>query len=54
MILDEWYVIGEYHPENMREMSQKGRLGDIRGRPNVTQEVEHKVRGILKTAGFGE
>jgi flavodoxin len=56
MILDEWYVIGEYHPESMREMSQKGRLGDIRGRPNDQdlQDVEHKVRGILKTAGFGE
>jgi flavodoxin len=54
VILDEWYIVGEYHPENMRKMSIRGRLGDIRGRPDDhdLKEVEHKVRGILKTAGF--
>jgi flavodoxin len=28
----EWYVVGEYH--GSEEKSTKGRLGDIRGRPN--------------------
>ena len=52
-ILDEWYVVGEYHPESMRKMSEKGRLGDIRGRPDQhdLQEVEQKVLGLLQTLG---
>jgi flavorubredoxin len=42
-VLDEWHVVGEFH--GSEEMSTKGRLGDIRGRPNeddlkkVRQEV---------------
>ncbi|HHD64484.1 MAG TPA: flavodoxin [Desulfobulbaceae bacterium] len=49
-ILDEWYFIGEYQPEKIREMSLNGRLGNITGRPNETdlQEVEQKVRGIMR------
>jgi hypothetical protein len=31
-VLDEWYVLGEYH--GSEEMSTLGRMGDIRGRPN--------------------
>jgi multimeric flavodoxin WrbA len=31
-VLDEWYIVGEYH--GSEEASTKGRLGDIRGRPN--------------------
>jgi len=31
-VLDEWYVVGEFH--GAEEASTKGRLGDIRGRPN--------------------
>ena len=31
-ILGEWYVVGEFH--GSLEASTKGRLGDIRGRPN--------------------
>jgi len=31
-VLDEWYVVGEFHGNN--EASTKGRLGDIRGLPN--------------------
>ncbi|MFO7803760.1 MAG: hypothetical protein R6V55_15870 [Desulfovermiculus sp.] len=52
-ILDEWYVVGEYHPESMRQMSEKGRLGDIRGRPDEhdLQEVEQKVHGLLRSTG---
>ncbi len=49
-ILDEWYVVGEYQPEKIREMSLNGRLGNITGRPNEAdlQEVEQKVRGIMR------
>jgi len=39
-VLDEWYIIGEYH--GWEEGSTKGRLGDIRGRPN--REDLHKVK----------
>ena len=31
-IVDEWYILGELHASE--EISTKGRLGDIRGRPN--------------------
>ena len=31
-VLDEWYVVGEFH--GSLELSTQGRLGDIRGRPN--------------------
>jgi hypothetical protein len=31
-VLDEWYVVGEFH--RSEEFSTEGRLGDIRGRPN--------------------
>jgi hypothetical protein len=31
-VLDEWYVVGEYH--GSEEASTQGRLGDIRGRPS--------------------
>ena len=31
-VLDEWYVVGEFHGYD--QASTKGRLGDIRGRPN--------------------
>src|SRR6056297_443936 len=50
LILDEWYVPGEYVPEKMQAMSEKGRMGDIRGRPNEQDlnAVAQKVKGILK------
>ena len=38
-VVGEWYVVGEFH--GSLEASTKGRLGDIRGRPN--QEDLHKV-----------
>lgn len=31
-VLDEWYILGEFH--GSEERSTKGRMGDIRGRPN--------------------
>jgi len=49
-IVAEWYVIGEYHPENMKSHSVSGRLGDIRGRPNEEdlRDVAERVKGILR------
>jgi multimeric flavodoxin WrbA len=32
-VLDEWYVVGEFH--GSEERSTQGRYGDIRGRPNA-------------------
>jgi hypothetical protein len=39
-IVGEWYVVGEFH--GSLEASTRGRLGDIRGRPN--QEDLHNVK----------
>jgi len=39
-VLDEWYVVGEFH--GSLEHSTKGRLGDIRNRPN--QEDLKKIK----------
>ena len=39
-VLDGWYVVGEFH--GSEEASTKGRLGDIRGRPN--EEDLNKVK----------
>ena len=39
-VLDEWYVVGEFH--GSEEFSTEGRLGDIRGRPN--EEDLRKVK----------
>jgi len=40
-VWDEWYVVGEFH--GSEEASTRGRLGDIRGRPNA--EDLRKVSG---------
>ena len=39
-IMDEWYILSEYH--SSEEMSTKGRMGDIRGRP--TDEDLMKIK----------
>ena len=46
-VLGEWNIVGEFH--NLDEPNIKGRLGDIRGRPNDHDllEVENQVKGIL-------
>ena len=46
-ILDELYVIGEFH--GSQEHSTMGRLGDIRGRPNEKDlaDVRQRVRELL-------
>ena len=47
LVLDEWHIVGEFHGKD--EMNLKGRLGDIRGRPNEhdLRDVENRVKGIL-------
>ena len=46
----EWYVVGEFH--SSQENSTKGRLGDIRGRPNqqdlgnITRDVKKLLKNI--------
>ncbi len=49
-IVGEWYVVGAYRTEVLRNRSIDGRLGDIRGRPSEAdlQDVAEKVKGILK------
>jgi hypothetical protein len=46
-VLAAWHVIGEFH--GSVELSTKGRLGDIRGRPNADDllKVKQDVRQIL-------
>ena len=48
-ILDEWHLVGEYHPVKMKHMTRTGRLGDISGRPDEhdLKEVEQRVKGIM-------
>jgi len=53
-IVEEWYVVGEYKTDGLRNRSIGGRLGDIRGRPNTEdlKDVAEKVKGILKAFPF--
>jgi len=48
----EWYVVGEFH--NKKDRSTKGRLGDIRGRPNQQDldKVTSDVNELLKTVSI--
>ena len=48
-VAGEWYVIGEFHGNE--ERSTKGKLGDIRGRPNRAdlEEVRTKVTALLRS-----
>jgi hypothetical protein len=54
-VLDEWYVVGEYH--GSEEASTKGRLGDIRGRPNRQDldKVKQDTRRLVdEMKGYAE
>jgi len=48
-LVGEWYVVGEFH--GYEDMSTRGRLGDIRGRPNQEDLaiITKYVSGLLKT-----
>ncbi|UCG93108.1 MAG: flavodoxin domain-containing protein [candidate division WOR-3 bacterium] len=47
-VLDELYVVGEFH--GAEELNTQGKLGDIRGRPNEKdlEEVKTRVKNLLK------
>ena len=48
-VAGKWYTVGEAHGNE--EMSIKGRMGDIRGRPNAQDlaEIEEKVAALLES-----
>ena len=47
-VLDEWYVVGEYHGNE--EASTRGCLGDIRGRPNEEdlRQLREKAASLVR------
>ena len=51
-IVGEWYIVGEYKTDRLRDRSINGRLGDIRGRPNTgdLKDVAERVKGIFKAS----
>jgi hypothetical protein len=53
-VAGKWYTVGEFH--GSEELSTKGRLGDIRGRPNRKdlEEIEKNVAALLKTLKTGK
>ena len=48
-VVGEWYVVGEFH--GWKDGSTKGKLGDIRGRPNALdlKEVEKRIIRLIKS-----
>jgi hypothetical protein len=44
-VAGEWYVVGEFHGQE--DASTRGRLGDIRGRPNQ-QDLENIIKDVNK------
>jgi len=48
-VAGEWCIVGEFH--NREELSIKGKMGDIRGRPNEQDlsKVEKDVRQLIKS-----
>ena len=51
-VLDEWYLVGEFH--GSEEASTKGRMGDIRGRPNEQDLRKVKRDAALLVKALGE
>ena len=49
-VAGEWYVVGEFHGNE--ERSTKGKLGDIRGRPNQAdlEEIRGRVIALLRSS----
>jgi flavodoxin len=45
----KWYIVGEFHEQE--DFSTKGKLGDIRGRPNQQDlaEVENNVAELVRS-----
>ena len=51
-VLDEWYVIGEFH--GSEEHSTLGRLGDIRGRPDEQDLARVRRDAVRLAQALGE
>jgi hypothetical protein len=47
-VLDEWYTLSEFHGSEAN--STKGRMGDIRGRPNEEdlRKIKHDVGNLVR------
>jgi len=48
-VMREWYVIGEFHGNEL--LSTKGKLGNIKGRPNAKDlvRIEKGTMKLMKT-----
>ena len=51
-VLDEWYILSEFH--GSAERSTKGKMGDIRGKPNEEdlRKVKQDVMNLLRRVNF--
>jgi hypothetical protein len=51
-VLDEWYILSEFH--GSEERSTKGKMGDIRGKPNEEdlRKVRQDVMDLLRRVNF--
>lgn len=51
-IIGEWYFVGEFHGR-FRDFSEKGKMGDITGRPDEKdlQHLSEMVKGVLRIKG---
>jgi hypothetical protein len=49
-VVDEWPVVGQFHDPGRAELNVRGRLGDIRGRPDEhdLKQVAERLRGLLR------
>jgi flavodoxin len=50
-VVAEWYVVGEFH--GREDMSTKGKLGDIRGKPTTEDlaKINKKAQQLAKACG---
>lgn len=49
-VVAEWPVVGQFHDPGRDELNVRGRLGDIRGRPDERdlKDVCERLRGLLR------
>jgi hypothetical protein len=48
-VKDDWYVVGEFH--GWKAGNTRGKLGDIRGRPNAQDlaEIEERTTKLIRS-----
>lgn len=51
-IIDEWYIVGDFKTDGLRQYNTGGLLGDITGRPDARdlQDIAGRVKAIFTTA----